>query len=291
MTGATHAALAFASGMLAGCPKTTLVLLAGGALLPDIDHPQSVVGRILLPVSIPLHNRFGHRGVVHSFWVWSIVAVLGAFFGVSAVGIGAILHIIADCATLSGVRAMTPFSSKVFVLFKREWRIRTGGRAEFAILAVAGTIAWAGGKTSQLGGIGAILGKLSGSPQIMMDEYRRQGLEKCWVKATIRWSSGRIEKGKWLVIGTEGSSGIALEMGDRIAHLPADGRLLSARLDRTGESWNTLDLQGWLVTGKPCYFLDRNKWRKGSSGDVVFGKIIANELVFSEPVDRLNLDL
>ena len=42
-----------------------------GAMLPDIDHPSSWIGRRLRLISRPLAATFGHRGVTHS-----MVAVL-----------------------------------------------------------------------------------------------------------------------------------------------------------------------------------------------------------------------
>jgi inner membrane protein len=43
-----------------------LALAIGGALLPDIDHPQSWVGRRARLISQPLAALIGHRGFTHS---------------------------------------------------------------------------------------------------------------------------------------------------------------------------------------------------------------------------------
>ncbi|WP_016586988.1 metal-dependent hydrolase, partial [Yersinia pestis] len=36
------------------------------SLLPDIDHPKSILGQRLKWVSVPIARVFGHRGFTHS---------------------------------------------------------------------------------------------------------------------------------------------------------------------------------------------------------------------------------
>src|SRR3954452_12144893 len=45
---------------------TGVALAVLGALLPDIDHPQSWVGRRTRPVSTALAAALGHPGITHS---------------------------------------------------------------------------------------------------------------------------------------------------------------------------------------------------------------------------------
>ena len=76
----THlaAGLFFGAGAVAWLqvpPVPTVWLLLGaliGALLPDIDHPKSWLGRRLPLLSLPLSAIFGHRGITHS-----LLAVVG----------------------------------------------------------------------------------------------------------------------------------------------------------------------------------------------------------------------
>ena len=54
-----------------------LGLAVAGSLLPDIDHPQSWVGRRSRPISTAIASAFGHRGVTHSaIAVFALVAVM-----------------------------------------------------------------------------------------------------------------------------------------------------------------------------------------------------------------------
>jgi membrane-bound metal-dependent hydrolase YbcI (DUF457 family) len=282
MTGPTHAVIAVSCGMMVGCSTPSLVLLTIGAVLPDLDHPRSVIGRVFFPFSIPLHRRFGHRGPVHSFWFWWLLAMLGTFWHpFFLIGTGGLLHVFTDCYTVSGVRAMAPWSNKVFVMFQRSWRLKSGSNAEFALLAVFGAIAWLGFQVGEMGGTSAMLGYLTSSPKIMEDEFRRRGLEKCYVEGQLRWNNGKIEKGRWLIIGSEGS-GLALQGDNRLIHLPQHGYFMRAKLTPTGEYWEQIQLHGWSMTKSNCYFLDKGRWHVANSGDAVFGQIIGNDISLGE---------
>jgi inner membrane protein len=284
MTGATHVVIAVSCGIMAGCSNIELALIAGGALVPDLDHPRSTIGRIFFPVSIPLSEWLGHRGPFHSFWLWGLLILAGLIWNPFLfIGVGAILHIFADCYTVSGVRAMAPWTNKLFVFLKRSWRLKTGGSAEFAVLVVFGTLAWAGGQVGSMGGISAVLGYLTGSPQIMLEEYKLKGLQKCFVDGTLRWNNGKIEEGRWLIIGSEGKSGLALQAvgGNKLIHLPDHGRFIRARLKPTEERWEAVKLKGWGVTENPCYFMDSGKWYYAEVGDVIWGQVIGDGFVIN----------
>jgi inner membrane protein len=57
----------------------TIILFAVlGSIIPDIDHPRSVIGKLFLPISIPLERRYGHRSVTHSLTGWVISSVIFA---------------------------------------------------------------------------------------------------------------------------------------------------------------------------------------------------------------------
>ncbi len=84
-----------------------------GALLPDIDHPASWVGRRVRPVSRPVAALFGHRGLTHSLLaVLGMVALLEHYgFGrpaVTAIAVGYLSHLAADGLTTRGLRLAWP---------------------------------------------------------------------------------------------------------------------------------------------------------------------------------------
>jgi len=282
MTGPTHIAIALSCGVVAGATKSQLALLAAGAILPDLDHPQSFIGRLFFPLSLPLNKLVGHRGAFHSFWLWTLLILFGWFFWHPAllIGTGAILHILADCATVSGVRALAPWSEKLFVIFRRSWRIKSGAPAEMAVLLVFGVIAWGGGYMGAIGGIRALIGHLTGAPKIMLEEYKAKGLTKCMVKGKIRWLSGKIEEGEWLIIGSEGPAGLALQGKEagKLIHIPAKGSFQKARLQPGKEQWEHIKLTGWARAETPLYFLDGKKWHYAEKGDLVWGQVLGNEI-------------
>jgi inner membrane protein len=119
-----------------------LALTTIGALLPDIDHPTSWVGRRLRVISRPLAAMIGHRGVTHS-----VLAVLACLLmlhwqGVSRAAIdplviGYLSHLAADLLTSGGLRLAWPLRQRQAIPL-----CRTGSLSESIIVACVA--AWAG---------------------------------------------------------------------------------------------------------------------------------------------------
>jgi inner membrane protein len=120
-----------------------LGLVAAGSLLPDIDHPQSWVGRRTRPISTAIASNFSHRGITHS-----AIAVIGLTMlllhvgyrrgDVSALVIGYLSHLAADMLTPRGLRLAWPL--------RQTWGLplcRTDSAMEpMIVTALAGGIAW-----------------------------------------------------------------------------------------------------------------------------------------------------
>ncbi len=119
-----------------------LVLAAAGALLPDVDHPASWVGRRTRPLSTALAALLGHRGVTHSaLAVLGLLALLAEAGGrrgvVAALVVGYLSHLAADMLTPRGLRLAWPL--------RGSWGVplcRTGSAMETVIVLalVAGTL-------------------------------------------------------------------------------------------------------------------------------------------------------
>ena len=72
----------------------TIILVAIiGAVMPDIDHPKSVIGRFFYPVSSYLERRYGHRTITHSFFGWFIASLAFAVIILFVICIFYILNI------------------------------------------------------------------------------------------------------------------------------------------------------------------------------------------------------
>lgn len=133
---------------VAGAPiadPQALAAAAFGALLPDIDHPQSWAGRKMRVVSVPLSLLVGHRGITHSalavLAASALLMTMGFGWVAAPVAVGYLSHLLADGLTPSGVPLLWP-SKRRFTLNL----CRTGGIVEIvlvAAIAVAG--GWAAG--------------------------------------------------------------------------------------------------------------------------------------------------
>ena len=98
----------------------TLGLLFG-ALLPDIDLPQSFLGRFIAPISAMIYKTVGHRTFTHSIvFIFLVSLILSLFctrhFVIGTV-IGMISHIILDLLCMGyGVAFLYPFYKKRIML-------------------------------------------------------------------------------------------------------------------------------------------------------------------------------
>ncbi|MFC3124058.1 metal-dependent hydrolase [Pseudoroseomonas globiformis] len=135
------AAPLFAQPAVAPLP---LAVAALGALMPDIDHPSSWVGKRCRPFSLLLTRLLGHRGATHSllaaaacFWLLlrpELPLTLSAPFVV-----GYLSHLGADLLTPGGLRLAWPL--------KGTWSLplcRTGSAFEPLLVAIILSWAWSG---------------------------------------------------------------------------------------------------------------------------------------------------
>src|ERR1700733_9049139 len=120
-----------------------LALATAGSLLPDIDHPNSWVGRRSRPVSTAIAAALGHRGFTHSAVavIGLVVLLLHAGYRqgmVSALAVGYLSHLGADMLTPRGLRLAWPL--------RKSWGLplcRTGSPMEATIvIALVCGIAW-----------------------------------------------------------------------------------------------------------------------------------------------------
>ena len=148
MMASTHAAIGVViyggACAFAGAPIEPAALGASavGALLPDVDTPQSRAGFCLYPLALWLERKFGHRTVTHSFFGTAIFAALGApllwwphlhaLYFALLIGYGS--HLLADAATKSGVPMAWPNRRAWVFPGNEQYRIKTGSGAEIGVL-------------------------------------------------------------------------------------------------------------------------------------------------------------
>ncbi len=157
MLGKTHLAFGFgvascgiyAADSLSQTPLLSLedsILFYGavgfGALLPDIDEPQSLIGRKTLGISNLIKFFFGHRGFTHSLLfvaLLGIVLVTLSHFRIlpltvcAGLILGCLLHLVGDMMTPSGVPLLMPFSLQNHHILPQILRFKTGGIFDYLI--------------------------------------------------------------------------------------------------------------------------------------------------------------
>ena len=136
MTGNTHilggiaASLAFAQ-----ISNYDPVVLVGagvvGALLPDICHGGSKIGRTFPLVSKVINILFGHRSFTHSLlFLFLMAALLNSFVTnesiVKGILVGMVSHFVLDMATKNGIKLLYPL--KITIRFPLT--TKTGGKVE-----------------------------------------------------------------------------------------------------------------------------------------------------------------
>lgn len=92
------------------------ILTLIGAVMPDIDHPGSFIGRRLKFISVPISAVFGHRGITHS--LIPLVAVWFVFsdsipYWTLWLSFGYLMHLVGDYLT-EGVPLLWPLTNNRF---------------------------------------------------------------------------------------------------------------------------------------------------------------------------------
>ena len=132
----THLLFAFTLGLIAiqyfnpANQILFMLLILLGAMLPDVDHPNSYLGRKIKVVSW----FFKHRGFFHSLLILPVISFLLYYLLNTSrftlpLLIGYTTHLAGDMLTKEGIQPFTPISSWT-------WRVglfRVGSIAEYII--------------------------------------------------------------------------------------------------------------------------------------------------------------
>jgi inner membrane protein len=144
----THATFGLAFVILTGTilglvltPATAAFAIVG-ALLPDIDTPTSLIGRLARPLSRWLERRFGHRTITHSLLGCTAVTLpltpLALITGhwPLAFALGYLSHLLIDAVNKSGTPLFWPSPLRAVFPRHEARRITVGSRAETVLLAL-----------------------------------------------------------------------------------------------------------------------------------------------------------
>lgn len=148
MTGKTHilggiaASLAYAQMM-----NEDPIMMVGagivGALLPDICHSGSKIGRKLPVLSKLVNTIFGHRTFTHSILFLVIIAwLMNSFIQIDALKagllVGMVSHYVLDMATRQGIKLFFPLRMTV----RLPLTTRTGSKVESIVFSVLALISF-----------------------------------------------------------------------------------------------------------------------------------------------------
>lgn len=147
-------------GVQWGLHWTIIFFSVLGAIMPDIDYPRSVIGRLFYPISSRLERKFGHRTITHSFIGWAISSVIFAFlvlFGIfifgfilkfevggldlwprwiAAFSLSYFSHLVLDMFNRRGSQMLWPDPSRDVIPRNPKYRPESGSKAEILIFLI-----------------------------------------------------------------------------------------------------------------------------------------------------------
>ena len=144
MTAATHYAFSCLLLSAAGVSPPVTLAASAASLLPDIDHPESLIGRVFPFISKGLLRKYGHRTVTHSIFAILVISLLliPVLFISNGMVYGALLtaftsHIFIDLFNKAGVKLLSPCTQKEYISFHTQTlRIGVGSWKEYLLLFV-----------------------------------------------------------------------------------------------------------------------------------------------------------
>ena len=218
MMAITHAAISASatSLILATANPLTLGLAILGSQLPDLDSTNSVIGQICFPLSSWIEDRFPHRSLTHSLLATAAIALLsiavGHFFlgqtlALIALPIGHLAACFSDTFTKQGVQLFWPEPAWCISVSNPRRRLRTGGTAEYWVLAIAIALLCAGLYLATGGGITQAVGQNLGLRDTVMQTYNEAAAtHQVYAQVQGVWASDRTPAdGRYLILGTAGS--------------------------------------------------------------------------------------
>lgn len=186
-------------------------------MLPDIDHTESIVGRLFWFVSKAINKRFGHRAITHSLIAILFTAVISAGIFIAnqqaaiAFFTGYLSAIVGDMLTKSGVKLFWPSQGNWAILENPALRFRTGGVGEFAFLMIIVAACLASFNAVSEGGVAEVFNSyysgLVGKKSAAVSYYNHHSNQYLiGLEVTGYWASDRrpILKEKFRIIHIEG---------------------------------------------------------------------------------------
>ena len=223
MMAITHACIAAAgvSLLFSTAEPLTLALAVLGSQLPDLDTTTSFIGQICFPLSSWIEDRFPHRSVTHSLLATMGLAaialpigyVLGGIGTAAALPVGHLLACFSDTFTKQGVQLFWPEPAWAISVSNPKRRLRTGGPAEYWVLAAAVALLCLGIYVAGGGGVTRTVGQSLGLKDSAIATYNQSAATNhVYAEVTGVWARDRTRAdGRYLILGTSGSEFILFD--------------------------------------------------------------------------------
>ncbi|MEH6949409.1 metal-dependent hydrolase [Bacillus sp. JJ634] len=85
-----------------------------GSLLPDIDEPNSFIGRRSFGIAAFVKQKCGHRGITHGIFAWLVVSMVCLIFPsplTIGISMGYLFHLIGDFFSVRSIPILTPINN------------------------------------------------------------------------------------------------------------------------------------------------------------------------------------
>ncbi len=225
MLSITHAAIAVSAASLTFGLGTNDPVALGlallGSQLPDLDTTTSTIGQICFPLSNWIEDNFPHRTITHSLLATACLAAIalpiGYYFDhlvtAAVLPFGHLVACVSDTFTKKGVQLFYPMPLYAAAGLNPRRRIKTGGAAEFWVLAIAVTILIFSIWINNNGGIFHSLGQNLSLESAVVKTYNENAATN-HVYAEIEgfWASDRSNAdGRYLILGNQGKEFIVTD--------------------------------------------------------------------------------
>lgn len=179
-------------GIQWGLHWTIILFAVLGAIIPDVDHPKSIIGKILFPISLPLERRYGHRTMTHSLFGWAIFTIIFAVLiglisflphisawgwadlplrWIAAFSISYFSHLILDMFNRRGSQMFWPDPGRDVIPRNPKFRPESGSRIEILIFFILLALMFLAFPISKYG-IGSSLRWLLATPGSAIEEFK-----------------------------------------------------------------------------------------------------------------------
>ena len=176
---------------------TVIAFAVIGAILPDIDQPRSLIGRVFAFISVPVERKLGHRTFTHSLLAWAAFTLgfgvlliiisliidyshinrLAASFKLlklrwlAAFSIGYFSHLFLDMFNKRGSQLFWPHPARDVIPANPRFRTESGAKIELVIFLFLLILMILALPLSKYG-IGSSLRWLLATPGSAIEEYK-----------------------------------------------------------------------------------------------------------------------